>query len=228
MKIKEIDRKERPREKMISFGAAGMSNGELLAIILRNGTMEVSAIELARKLLEICGGRLGRLFNMSIGELRKIHGIGPCKAAEIVAAFELGKRFIEENSGVEERPLVSARMVYDYIAPRMKGLGHEECRVLFLNGRNRLISHEQICIGNSSETAIDVPRILRRAIDQNASSAILVHNHPSGNPKPSLADIEMTKSLKSALDTLSMSLLDHVIISDNRFFSFAEDRLYEK
>jgi len=228
MKIKDISQSERPREKMISKGAAGMSNGELLAIILRSGTREESAIELARRLLETCDNRLVRLFNMTSRQLEAVKGIGPCKSAEVMAAFELGKRFMEESSGAGDCPVVSSRMVYDLLAPRLKGMGHEECSVLFLNGANRMISRERICVGNAGETSIDVPRILRRALDIGAAGAILVHNHPSGNPRPSLADIEMTKTLKTALNTLNLSLLDHVIISDDRFFSFAEDRLYDK
>lgn len=213
---------------MISNGAAGMSNGELLAIILRSGTREESAIDLSRRLLERCDNRLVRLFNMTPRQLEAVKGIGPCKSAEVMAAFELGKRFLEESSGAGECPVVSARMVFDLLAPRLKGMGHEECRVLFLNGTNRMISQEKICVGNAGETAIDVPRILRRALDLGAAGTILVHNHPSGNPRPSLADIEMTKTLKTAMNSLSLNLLDHVIISDDRFFSFAEDRLYEK
>ncbi|MCQ2182352.1 MAG: DNA repair protein RadC [Bacteroidales bacterium] len=228
MKIKEINESERPREKMISMGPSGLSNGELLAVILRNGTKDESVLDLARRILSNCDDRLGRLFSMTPQQLGVIKGIGPCKAAEVMAVFELGKRFLEESSGVGDCPVVSARMVYDLLAPRLKGIGHEECRVLFLDSRNRLISQEQICVGNAGETAIDVPRILRRALDMRASGAILVHNHPAGNPKPSVADIELTKTLKAALNALSLSLLDHVIISDDRFFSFAEDRLYEK
>jgi len=228
MKIKDICISERPREKMIALGAAGLSNGELLAIILRNGSKDESALELSRRLLEKCDGKLGRLFNMTPQQLSSVKGIGPCKAAEVMSAFELGKRFLEENSGVGESPVVSARMVYDILAPRLKGIGHEECRVLFLNSGNRLICQEQICVGNSGETAVDVPRILRRALDLHASGTILVHNHPAGNPRPSVADIELTKVLKTALNALSLSLLDHIIISDGKFFSFADDRLYEK
>lgn len=228
MKIKEICKSERPREKMMQLGPAGMSNGELLAILLRNGTREESALDLARTVLNLADGRLCGLFNMSAEQLASVKGVGPCKAAEVMAAFELGKRFLEESAGVTERPVVSARMVYDLVAPRLKGIAHEECRVLFLNGANRLLCQECVCVGNSGETAIDVPRILRRALDTKATGTILVHNHPSGNPRPSGADVEMTKMLKTALNAVNLSLLDHVIVSDSRFFSFADDRLYEK
>lgn len=228
MKIKEISESERPREKMMALGASGMSNGELLAVLLRNGTVRISALDLAREVLDICEGSLGKLFNMTAEELCAVDGIGPCKAAEVMAAFELGKRFLEENSGAGRDPVVSARMVYNLLIPRLKGLEHEECRVLFLNGGNRVVSQERICVGNAGETTIDVQRILKRALDLKASGAILVHNHPSGNPKPSMADLEMTKTLKTAMNTLNLSLLDHIIIADNKFFSFAEDRLYEK
>ena len=226
--MKDICENERPREKMMSLGPEGLSNGELLAIILRNGTREESALDLSRKMLELSEGKLIGLFNMPAERLKSISGIGPCKAAGILAAFELGKRFLEESSEIQEKPIVSARMVYTAMIPRLKGVRHEQVWALFLNSFNYLLSAEQIGIGNSGATVLDVPRVLRMALDKCAENVILVHNHPTGNPRPSKADLEMTESLRTALNAIGLSLLDHVIISDRRFFSFSEDRMYEK
>lgn len=226
MKMKDMCESERPREKMMSLGPSGLSNGELLAILLRNGTAEESALDLARRLLGEAGGRLADLFNMTAERMKALPGIGPCKAAEVMAAFELGKRFLEESSGIPDKPLVSARSVYELTAPRMKGLAHEEIRVLFLNNRNCLMAQVQIGVGDSGSTVLDIPRILRHALERKATAIILIHNHPAGNPHPSVADLEMTKSLKTALNTLGISLLDHIIVSDSLFFSFADNRLY--
>lgn len=226
MKMKDMCASERPREKMMGLGPSGLSNGELLAILLRSGTTEESALDVARKLLGEAGGRLADLFNMTAERMRSVPGIGPCKAAEVMAAFELGKRFMEESTGISDKPLVSARAVYDLTAPRMKGLGHEEIRVLFLNRANRLMAQEQVGIGDSGSTVLDIPRILRHALEHRAAAVILIHNHPAGNPNPSSADLEMTKSLKNALNTIGISLLDHIIVSDCLFFSFADNRLY--
>lgn len=210
----------------MALGPSGLSNGELVAILLRNGTAEESALDLARKLLGEAGGSLAGLFNMTADRMKAIPGIGPCKAAEVMAAFELGKRFMEESSGISDKPLVSARSVYELAAPRMKGLGHEEIRVLFLNRQNRMMAQEQIGIGDSGSTVLDIPRILRHALERKASAIILIHNHPAGNPRPSNADLEMTKSLRTALNTIGISLLDHIIVADCQFFSFADNRLY--
>ncbi|MDO5321536.1 MAG: DNA repair protein RadC [Bacteroidia bacterium] len=226
MKMMELCAEERPREKMISAGPSGLSNGELLAIVLRNGSKGESALELARRLLESCGSLAG-LFNKTADWLKSFDGVGPCKSAEILAVFELGKRFMEESSGATKTPIVTARMVFDLVSPRLKGLAHEETRVLFLNAGNYLLSQEQIGVGDGVSTIIDVPRILRLALEKKASGMILIHNHPTGNPRPSEADIETTKSLRTALNALGLSLLDHVIVSDRKFFSFADDSLYE-
>lgn len=226
MKMLELCTEERPREKLIASGPSGLSNGELLAIVLRNGSKGESALELARRLLDAAGSLAG-LFNKSTDWLSSFDGVGPCKSAEIIAVFELGKRFMEEASGASNAPIVTARMVFDLVAPRLKGLAHEETRALFLNAGNYLLSQEQIGIGDGASTIIDVPRILRLALEKKASGMILIHNHPTGNPHPSKADIETTKSLKTALNALGLNLLDHVIVSDRKFFSFADDSLYE-
>jgi len=226
MKLKELCKTERPREKLLSLGAPALSNGELLAILLHSGIGDKNVLDLSREILTLSNGSLVNLFGMCASRLMSISGIGPSKASEILAAIELGKRYLEEDSKVRKVPIINSRMVFDYMIPRMKGLLHEECWVLFLNGRNLLCSEQKVGEGNSSSTVIDTQKILRSALDFGASSVVLIHNHPSGNPKPSTADIKNTESLKKALNAVQIDLMDHVIISQNCFFSFCDNKMY--
>lgn len=228
MKITELDKSERPREKMLELGAAGLSNGELLAILLRTGCGGRNALDLARALLAECGGTLDGLFGSTAERLCGIPGIGPLKASSVLAALELGKRFLEETSSVRREPIITARMVYDLMIPRLKGLQNEECWILLLNNRNYVCGKLRIGQGNLDSTVIDQRRILKTALDKAASSVILIHNHPSGNPTPGPADIKVTEDLKKALNALGLTLTDHVVISEDMFFSFADNRTYSR
>ena len=224
MKITELNADERPREKMLVRGAASLSNGELLAVLLRVGQGESSALDLARQLLSLADGSLGTLFNLSPDKLLSLYGIGPGKAAAVIAAFELGRRFLQEESSVLKKPLLTARQVYECMIPQLKGLQHEECWILLLNGQNYLVGKILASSGGSSMTVIDVRQILRAALDKGASSLILVHNHPTGNPTPSQADIRQTDALRKGAGAMGLALLDHVVVADDCFFSFSEDR----
>lgn len=224
MKLSEMCEAERPREKMLARGAGALGNGELLAVLLRTGTRSCNVVELAQRLLASCDGSLTKLFNFDIGNITVIPGIGPDKAATVLAAFELGRRFLQEKSLVPKESIVSARMVYDIMLPRMKGLLHEECWALFLSGANCLISLDRINIGDAGSTVVDTSRIVRMAIEKSARGIILVHNHPSSNPHPSDADIRQTSVLRDMASSCGVNLLDHIIISDDSYFSFADDR----
>lgn len=228
MKIQELCEAERPREKMLSMGPTALSNGELLAVLLRTGSAPDSALDLAQKLLSKCGGSLGILFNTSVDTLCSLHGIGPGKAATIQAALELGRRFLSEESSVKRRSIVSSRMVYDMMLPSLKGTPYEECWALFLNGKNYLIGKSLVSKGGSSSTVMDIGKIVRSALEKNASGIILLHNHPAGNPHPSEADIKQTDLLHEACGAVQIDLLDHIIISDDCFFSCADNRMYNK
>ena len=228
MKIKDLSADERPREKMLARGAQGLSDGELLAVLLRSGTRDGSALDLARQLLDLSGGRLGALFNLPREKMLSLPGVGPGKAASVLAAFELGRRFLLEESSVLKIPLVTARKVWEVMIPRLKGLQHEECWVLLLNDHNYLIDKVLVTSGGGRNTVIDVRQIVRMALDRYASSVILVHNHPSGNPTPSRADITQTDQLRRAVRSVGLELLDHVVVSDDCFFSFSDDRMYGK
>lgn len=228
MKIKDLCASERPREKMLSRGAGSLSNGELLAVLMRSGNRESSAIELAQQLLGSCDGSLCTLFNMSADKMCSLPGIGSGKAACIMAAFELGKRFLVEESGIQKKSIVSARMVYDLMIPQMKGLKHEECWILMLNDHNYIISRLCVSSGGGRATVMDIRQILKLSLDKMASALILIHNHPSGNPRPSKADIEQTDILHKACRSCGIDLTDHIVICDDCFFSFSDEQVYPR
>lgn len=229
MKIKDLCESERPREKLLSKGAESLSNGELLAVLLRSGTADASAVDLARQLLAKAGGRLGKLMTMPAARMcADVKGMGAAKAAVIAAAYELGKRFLEENTTSGELSFTSPRQVFDLMLPLLKDLDHEECWVVLLNDANYLIDRVMLTSGGTRSTLIDVRRVLRMALERNAGCVILVHNHPSGNPKPSASDIKATESLRVACAACSITLLDHVVVSNDSFFSVADGCAYTK
>lgn len=225
MKMKDIAEAERPREKMLSKGADALSDGELLAILLRGGTPDKSALDLARELLSQFGGRLSTLFNAQLWQLQNINGIGPCKAAQLQAACELGRRYLREASAGNGKPLVCARMVYDLMIPSLKGLDHEECWIVLLNARNCEMSRLRVSSGGGTSTTMDISQMIRLALEHKAAGVFLVHNHPTGNPIPSNADIRETERLRNGLEAVGLQLVDHVVVADNSFFSFEEGKL---
>ena len=226
MKIKDLSAAERPREKMLSRGAGSLSDGELLAVLLRSGGRETSALDLARQLLDLADGRLSTLFNLSQDRMLSLSGVGPGKAASVIAAFELGRRFLQEEFSLVRKPLMTARSVYEMMIPQLKGLQHEECWVLFLNDLNYLAGKSKMSSGGSNSTVIDVRQVIRSALEKSASAIILVHNHPTGNPTPSPADIRQTDAVRKGVSAVGLALLDHIVVSDDCFFSFSDDRMY--
>ena len=226
MKIKDLDAAERPREKMLSRGAGSLSDGELLAVLLRSGGRDTSALDLARQLLGLADGRLSALFNLSQDRMLSLPGVGPGKAASVIAAFELGRRFLQEESSLVKKPLMTARSVYEMMIPQLKGLQHEECWILFLNDHNYLTGKMKATSGGSSSTVIDVRQVIRSALDKGASAIVLVHNHPTGNPTPSPADVRQTDAVRKGVSAVGLALLDHIVVSDDCFFSFSDDRMY--
>ena len=227
MKIKELFLDERPRERLLRNGVECLSNVELLAILLRTGTREKNVLELARGLLEDTDGKIGGIASMSIGELMQLDGLGPAKAASLAASFELGKRYSLESSGKKKKPISSPADVYKIMIPHMKSLDHEECWILYLNRGNYLTGKEMMSSGGLESTVMDCKMIVRKALEKKASGIILVHNHPSGNPLPGTADITQTQALKKALSTCDISLMDHVIIAADSYFSFADEQTAE-
>ena len=227
MKMKDLCEDDRPREKMMRSGGAVLSNAELLAVLLRTGTGKMNAVEVAREVLRQAEGRLGEVAGMSIERLCHVDGIGPGKAVAVAAAFELGRRAAAET-GVEKMPQIdSPRRVYMAMVSLLRDIRHEECWVLFLNHGNRLVGKEMISKGGMDSTTVDKRVILRRALDRKASGVILVHNHPSGSPYPSVEDIKQTKELGKALVACDLHLVDHVIIAGRSFYSFSDERVEE-
>ena len=226
MRIKELCADERPREKMFSKGAGAMSNAELLAILIGSGTKKENVLEVANRLLASAGGKLSQIAAMDRAGITAMDGIGSGRYASIAAAFELGRRCCLEDPGVEKVPLTDPRMVFRLMTPKLRGLDHEEFWVIFLNRANYVIHKEMISLGGMSSTVVDPRLVIRKALDKRACGIILVHNHPSGNPRPGQNDLEQTAAIKKAAETFNISLLDHVIICDDMYFCFSEDKVY--
>ena len=213
---------DRPREKMMMHGASALSNAELLAILIGSGNAEESAVELMRKILSDYHNNLNELGKASIEELCRYKGIGSAKAISILAASELGKRRKEES--VKERiTILSSKDVYDCFYPMMCDLATEECWVLLLNQASKIIDKVKISAGGLSATAVDVRCILREALLKRASAIVLCHNHPSGNIRPSKEDDLLTKHVAQASGCMDIRLVDHVILTDGAFYSYADE-----
>lgn len=225
MKIKELGMDDRPREKMAEKGLGALSNAELIATMVRTGSRKDNAVDISRMLLRSAGDSLVTLSGMSVKQMCRTAGIGPGKAASVVAAFELGRRCAVESSTIDKVSITDPAMIYRHMLHLMKGLAHEECWVIYLNRANYILGKERLSSGGTSSTVIDVKMIIKNAIEMLASGIILVHNHPSGNPQPGACDIKQTGILKKAAETFDISLLDHIIIADDRFYSFAEERV---
>lgn len=225
MKMKDLCVDDRPREKMLEKGPSVLSNAELLAIMIRTGTGRMNVVDVARTLLQTAEGQLARIAEMPVEKLCSVSGIGVSKAVTIAAAFELGRRSVMEKTLSERISVTSPKDVFRIMFPYLRGLDHEECWVLFLNRANYVLGKERMSVGGLESTVIDVKAILRRSLERKASGVILVHNHPSGNALPGQADITQTGLLKNALRTCEIQLIDHVVIADDNWYSFADEQL---
>lgn len=225
MRIKDLCPDERPREKMRRRGAKTLSNAELLAILLGSGTGEKNVTEVAQELMVSAGGRLTLLSAMPLERLMSHKGVGEVRAITIAAALELGRRSFEEGTLIDKRSITSPQLVCQLMLPSLRNLDHEECWALFLNRSNFLISKEMITSGSLDSTLIDTGRILRKAIEKQSTGVILVHNHPSGSPRPGQADIHQTEVLRRALEAVEIRLADHIILADDSYYSFSEDQV---
>ena len=224
MKIKDLFPDERPREKLLRRGAKALSNAELLAILIGSGVGGKNATELAQELIAMSEGRLMLLQAMPFERLISVKGMGEVRAITISAAIELGRRTFEEQAIQHKKPLTSPMLVYQLMLPNLKGLDHEECWVIYLNRSNYMLAKEMICSGSMETVLLDTGRILKKAIEKQCVNVILVHNHPTGNCMPSEADIGQTNRLKNALSDVEITLLDHLVVAEDSFFSFADDR----
>ena len=220
--IKEWALEDRPREKLIAKGISSLSSAELIAIIIGSGTRSDTAVELSKKLLNLVENNLNELGKLDLTGLRKVPGIGPAKAMAILACFELGKRR-NTASRLPEIKISASKDVFDLFQPFLGDLPYEEFWVLLLNRANRVIDKIKISQGGISGTIIDPRIILKNAVDRLASTIILCHNHPSGNLKPSDADIRITTKMKEASQLMDINLIDHIIVTGDAYFSFADE-----
>ncbi|MBP3563604.1 MAG: DNA repair protein RadC [Bacteroidales bacterium] len=228
MKMKDLCRDDRPREKLLDKGARTLSSAELLAILLRTGTGKMNVVEVARELLKSAGSSLHAVSTMSLERLCEISGIGPDKAATVSAAFELGRRSEAERVASDRMTISSPKDVFRLMLPDMRGLEHEEFWIVFLNRANNVIGKERMSVGGLESTTVDTKAVLRRALDRKASGVIMVHNHPSGSALPGRADITQTDLIRKALRVCDIQLLDHVVVADGGWYSFADETLVDE
>lgn len=223
LSIRQWAIEDRPREKLLQKGIASLSDAELLAILIGSGSQKESAVDLSRKILTDANNNLNELGKATIESLQKnYHGVGQAKAITIVAALELGRR--RQLSEPMLRPQIKkSEDVFALMQPVVADLPHEEFWILVLNQANKVVTRFNSSKGGISGTVIDVRIIMEKALYQRASSLILCHNHPSGNHQPSKADITITKKLSEAGKILDIQVLDHVIVAENRYFSFADE-----
>jgi DNA repair protein RadC len=219
-RIKDWPEDERPREKLLRQGASVLSDGELLALLIRSGTGKETAIDLGRRILTEQRS-LRNIAGMSANELMRIHGIGEAKAVELLAAFELGRRV--QGAKLEDRTTIrSPEDVFRVLQPRLRDLKKEVFYVLLLDSKNGLQREQEVTSGTLNASLVHPREVFKPAIDFLAASVIVVHNHPSGNPEPSAEDKEITKQLVEAGKILGIPLHDHIIIAGNGYTSLAE------
>lgn len=222
LNINQWAEEDRPREKMMQKGAEALSDAELLAILIGSGNTEESAVALMRRVLAACGNDLNRMGKWEVRDFSRFKGLGPAKSVTIMAALELGKR--RKRQERSERAVVrSSADVYELFHPLLCDLPTEEFWILLLNRASKAIDKVRISRGGIDQTTADVRAILREALLQRATRIILVHNHPSGNPKPGTEDKRLTELAKKAAQTMNIHLTDHVIVTDGSYYSFSDE-----
>lgn len=222
--LKELPVSERPREKLINYGAERLSNAELLALIIRTGHREDTALDVAQSILNMDEKGLSHLTNITIKDLTKVKGIGICKACQILASIEIGKR-IKRWSAEDKIKVTSPDILVNLISDEMRFLNKEHFNIAILDTKNQIIAIENISIGTLNASIVHPRDVFLAAINRNANSIILIHNHPSGDPSPSDEDMNITYRLIDAGDLIGIKVLDHIIIGDNRYVSFKEKNL---
>ena len=222
--IKNWNEDDRPREKLLLKGRISLSDAELIAILIGSGSRNESAVSLSQRILASANNNLNELGRLSIAELMQFKGIGKAKAISIAAAMELGRRR-RAAEALERKKITSSHSVFEYLQPILGELPHEEFWILYLNNSNKIIKSAQLSKGGITGTVVDVRLTFKEALQLGAVGIILAHNHPSGTLKPSQADIQLTKKLKTAGESLDIKVLDHLIITEKAYFSFADENL---
>jgi len=222
--IKNWKEDDRPREKLLSKGKNTLSDAELIAILIGSGNREESAVGLAKRILSFTSNNLNQLGKLSVNDLTQFKGIGGAKAISIITALELGRRRRLEEA--LERPKInSSKAVFDIMQPILGELNHEEFWVLYLNNSNKIMYKNQLSSGGITGTLVDVRMLFKKALELSSVAVILCHNHPSGSLKPSKSDIDLTKKIQQAGKSLDIKILDHLLITEKAYFSFADSKL---
>lgn len=219
-KYTQLSIEDTPQYKAANKGITTLTNVELLSMIINRGAGTIGSINQARQLLNMCDNNLALLTKLSTFDMQVVEGIGDCKALAILAAIELGKRRAIEK--VDRTNISSADNIYNYMHPILQDLQHEEAYILLLNQNYKLIKSVRLSQGGLSETSVDVRVALKEALINNATVLALIHNHPSGNATPSRPDDEITKRFQKACDMMRIYFLDHVIITDGKYYSYRE------
>lgn len=222
LSINQWAEEDRPREKMISKGIHTLSDAELLGILIGSGNRDESAVELMRRVLASCNNNLNELGKWTFSNFSPFKGLGPAKATTVMAALELGKRRNVQNI-IERKQINQSRDIYELFHPVMCDLPQEEFWILLLNQSNKIIDKIRISTGGIDGTYADVRTILREALLQRATGLAICHNHPSGNPTPSRPDKQLTTAIGQGAKTMNIRLIDHVIVCDGNYYSFADE-----
>ena len=222
--IKNWSQDDQPREKLRDKGKSSLSDAELVAILIGSGSKDESAVSLCKRILASVDHDLNQLGKLSIKQLMEFKGIGEAKAITIAAALELGRRRRGEEA-LEKQKIASSKSVFELMQPIIGELQHEEFWVIYLNNSNKVLHKQQLSKGGITGTLVDVRLVMKTALDLLATGIILVHNHPSGTLKPSKADKHLTQKLKQAAESLDIKVLDHLIITEKAYFSFADENL---
>lgn len=222
--IKDWSPADQPREKLRDHGARFLSNAELLAILIGSGTIDLSAVDLSKIILTSVQNNLNSLSKLSFHQLKKFKGIGEAKAIKIVSAMELGRR--QQITELNKRyKITSSQSVFDLMSPKLGLLSHEEFWIIYLNNSNLVLAKSQISKGGITAAVVDIRLVLKNALELGAVGLILVHNHPSGTLKPSQSDFDITRKLQKAALTLDIKVLDHIILTEKSYFSFADEKM---
>lgn len=222
--IKHWSQDDQPREKLRDKGKSSLSDAELVAILISVGSKEESAVDLCKRILASVDNNLNALGKLSLKQLMAFKGIGEAKAITIAAALELGRRRKLEDA-VRQEKISGSRDVFYIMQPMLGELSHEEFWILYLNNSNKVLQKQQLSKGGITGTLVDVRLVLKQALEVGAIALILCHNHPSGTLKPSEADKNITQKIKIAASSIDMKVLDHVIITEKEYFSFADEQI---
>ena len=216
---------DKPREKLMLKGKSVLSDAELIAILIGSGSRNESAVDLSKRILASVDNNLNALGKLSISQLMNFKGIGEAKAISIIAALELGRRRRAEDA-VELKKVTSSKIIFEIMQPIIGELPHEEFWIIYLNNSNKIISKSQLSKGGITGTLVDVRIVFKTALEMGATGLILCHNHPSGTLIPSDADKHITRKLKLAGDSLEIKVLDHLIVTEKNYFSFADEGIF--